>query len=232
MAEILSLSSATLPAQVAQRLRTMIIEGSIAAGAKLNERELCEQLNVSRTPLREAIRLLTAEGLVELRPQRGAVALKLSEQDVIDTFEVMAGLEAQSGELAAQRINEQQLAEIKALHYEMLAAYTRRHLAQYYALNAQIHRKISLAAANPVLARMYAQLNARLTALRFRSNQDESKWKQAVDEHSAILSALERRDGKEMRALLTIHLLNKRDVVLELMRTATRTAPKRRAGKQ
>jgi DNA-binding GntR family transcriptional regulator len=218
MAEILTLTRETLPTQAAQRLRTMIIEGAIAAGAKLNERELCAQLNISRTPLREAIRLLAAEGLVELLPQRGAVALALSEQDVIDTFEVMAGLEGQSGELAATRITEPQLAEIKALHYEMLAAYTRRDLAKYYARNAQIHAKINAAAANPILAQTYAQLNARITALRFRSNQDEVKWKRAVAEHKAMLTALEARDGAKLRALLMTHLQNKRDSVLELMR--------------
>jgi DNA-binding GntR family transcriptional regulator len=224
MADILTLSRETLPTQAAQRLRTMIIEGAIAAGAKLNERTLCERLNISRTPLREAIRLLAAEGLVELLPQRGAVALALSEQDVRDTFEVMAGLEAQSGELAALRITDAQLAEIKALHYEMLAAYTRRELAKYYTLNAQIHSKINAAAANPVLSNTYAQLNARITALRFRSNQDEVKWKRAVDEHSAMLVALEKRDGTKLRALLTTHLHNKRDAVLELMRNLSSAA--------
>lgn len=225
MGEILKLSAQTLPAQVVVRLRNMIIEGEIAAGAKLNERALCEKLQVSRTPLREAIRLLAAEGLVELLPQRGAVALKLSEQDIVHTFEVMAGLEAFSGELATARITEAQLAEIKALHYEMLAAYTRRHLGQYYALNAQIHGKINAAAANPVLTRTYNQLNARVTALRFRSNQDEAKWKRAVEEHCALLDALEKRDAVAVRNVLLTHLANKRDAVLELIRAQTQQVP-------
>jgi DNA-binding GntR family transcriptional regulator len=217
MGVILELSRQTLHHQAAQRLRAMIIEGDIAAGSKLKERELCLQLNVSRTPLREAIKMLASEGLVELLPQRGAIAIALSAQDVFDTFEVIAGLEAQSGALAAQRISEAELAEIKALHFEMLASYTRRDLARYYALNAQIHASINAAAKNPVLAKTYHQLNARITALRFRSNQDEQKWKRAVDEHHAMIAALEQRDGNALAAVLTRHLQHKRDAVLELM---------------
>jgi len=229
MSEIIELARQALPHQAAARLRAMLIEGAIAPGAKLNERELCEQLKISRTPLREAIKMLASEGLVELLPNRGAVALSLSEQDVIDTFEVMASLEAQSGELAAARITDAELAEIRALHFEMLAAYTRRDLPRYYALNAQIHACINAAAKNPVLARTYAQLNARLQALRFRSNQDGQKWQRAVNEHERMIDALTRRDGAAMRAVLVEHLNNKLDAVLDLMRTGqldrSRAAP-------
>lgn len=221
MAEIIELSQLALPHQAAQRLRGMLIEGVIAPGAKLNERELSEQLKISRTPLREAIKMLASEGLVELLPNRGAVALSLNEQDVMDTFEVMANLEAQSGELAAARITEAELAEIKALHYEMLASFTRRDLPRYYTLNAQIHVRINSAAKNPVLSRTYAQLNARLQALRFRSNQDGQKWQHAVREHEQMIAALEAHDSAAMRKVLTEHLNNKRDAVLELMRSGT-----------
>jgi DNA-binding GntR family transcriptional regulator len=93
-AEVIPIPRAALHEQVAQRLRQMLVEGRIAPGAKLNERELCELLNVSRTPLREAIKMLAAEGLVELLPNRGAIAVSLTEADVLNTFEVMAGLEA------------------------------------------------------------------------------------------------------------------------------------------
>jgi DNA-binding GntR family transcriptional regulator len=194
------------------------VENRIAPGAKLNERELCEVLNVSRTPLREAIKMLAAEGLVELVPNRGAVALALTEQDVLHTFEVIAGLEALSGELAAQRVSEAELAEIRAKHYEMLAAYSRRDLSAYYALNMQIHQAINAAARNPVLSATYQQVNARLQALRFRSNQDGAKWKRAVQEHEQMVEALAARDAAGMRQVLLAHLANKRDTVLEQLR--------------
>lgn len=221
MAEILSVPRQVLHQQAALRLRQLIVEGAIAPGAKLNERELAEQLQVSRTPLREAIKMLAAEGLVELLPNRGAVATLLSPQDVADTFEVIAGLEEQSGALAAQRIGEQELAEIRALHYEMLAAYTRRDLSTYYRLNAQIHDRINAAARNPVLTRTYRQVNARLQALRFRSNFDERKWQRAVAEHEAMVERLAARDAAGLRTLMRQHLEHKRDAVLEQMSAGT-----------
>jgi DNA-binding GntR family transcriptional regulator len=222
-ADVISIPRAALHEQVAQRLRQMLVEGRIAPGAKLNERELSEVLHVSRTPLREAIKRLAAEGLVELLPNRGAVAVTLSEADVLNTFEVMAGLEAMSGELAAQRITDEELAEIKALHFEMLAAYTRADLSAYYGLNAQIHRAINAAAKNPVLTATYNQVNARLQALRFRSNQDGAKWKRAVKEHEKMIEALSAHDADALRAVMLTHLDNKRDVVIDQLRRAAAT---------
>src|SRR5678815_2052676 len=206
MAKILAIPAGVLHLQVGTRLRQLIVEGAIAPGAKLNERALAEQLHVSRTPLREAIRMLAAEGLVDLLPNRGAVAAQLSAQSIADTFEVVAGLEGQSGELAAGRITEGELSEIRALHYEMLAAHTRRDLPTYYRLNATIHNQINAAARNPVLAHTYRTVNARLQALRFRSNLDESKWSRAVQEHERMIELLAARDGARLRKLLIAHV--------------------------
>lgn len=228
-AAILSIPGAALHQQVAHRLRQMLVENRIPPGAKLNERELSEVLQVSRTPLREAIRMLAAEGLVELLPNRGAIALALSEADILNTFEVMAGLEALSGELAAQRIEDSELDEIRALHYEMLAAYTRRDLPAYYALNARIHSAINAAAKNPVLTHTYNQVNARLQALRFRSNQDGEKWRRAMNEHEQMIAALAAHDAGAMRAVLMAHLQNKRDVVAEQIRASQANIEKAKA---
>jgi DNA-binding GntR family transcriptional regulator len=218
MAEIISIPRQVLHQEVAVRLRQRIVEGHLAPGAKLNERELSESLHVSRTPLREAIKMLAAEGLVELLHNRGAVVAQMSQQDVADTFEVIAGLEGQSGALAAQRITDDELAEIRALHYEMLAAYTRRDLPTYYSINAQIHTLINAAARNPVLTQTWRTVNARLQAMRFRSNVDEAKWKRAVKEHERMVELLAQRDANALRELMTQHLEHKRDAVLELMR--------------
>ena len=219
-AEILSIPRAALHGQVTHRLRQMLVENQIQPGAKLNERALCEGLNVSRTPLREAIKTLAAEGLVELLPNRGAVAASLSVEDVVHTFEVMACLEAQSGRMAAERITDQELAEIKALHFEMLAAFTRRDLSNYYRLNAAIHRAINAAAKNPILTATYEQVNARLQALRFKSNQDEEKWKCAVKEHEQMIDALDKKDAQTLQDVLLKHLNNKRDVVVMQLQAA------------
>lgn len=223
-AETVSAPRAALHHQVALSLRQMLVENRIAPGAKLNERELSVSLKVSRTPLREAIKMLAAEGLVELLPNRGAVAVELSDTDVLNTFEVMAALEAQSGELAAERITPAELAEIRAMHYEMLASYTRRDLPGYYQLNAAIHSAINAAAKNPVLSAVYKQVNARLQALRFRSNQDSDKWRAAVDEHEQMIKALAAHDGATMRSILLSHMAHKRDAVIRQLHAADKTA--------
>ncbi len=218
VAELLEIPRLALHEQVAARLRTLLVEGSIPPGGKLNERELCERLRVSRTPLREAIKLLAAEGLVDLLPNRGAVAVKLSEADILHAFEMLAELEGMSGELAAERMTEAELAELRALHYEMLACHARRDLSGYYRLNALIHTAINNAAKNPLLSKTYREINARVQSLRFRTNQDAAKWQRAVHEHEVMLEALAARDAARLRTLLIEHLLRKRDAVLELLR--------------
>jgi DNA-binding GntR family transcriptional regulator len=217
MAEIIEISRLALHDQVAHRLRAMLVEGRIPPGAKLNERELCAQLRVSRTPLREAIKMLAGEGLVDLLPHRGAIAVKLDEADVRHTFELLAALEGMAGELAAQRITDPELAELRAMHYEMLACFARRELAGYYRINAKIHAAINDAAKNPVLTDTYRSVNARVQFLRFRTNQNEGKWKEAVKEHEQMLAALETHDASVLRKTLVEHVLHKRDTVLALM---------------
>jgi DNA-binding GntR family transcriptional regulator len=218
MAEIIEIARVALHDQVVARLRTMLVEGRIAPGAKLNERELSALLRVSRTPLREAIKLLASEGMVDLLPNRGAVAVKLTEADILNTFEVLAGLEAMAGELAAERMSEEELAEVRAMHFEMLASFTRRDLSNYYRLNALIHAAINRAARNPVLTSTYQSINARVQSLRFRTNQNEAKWSRAMQEHEVMIQALQAHDGAAMRQVLVKHLLNKRDTIIDLLR--------------
>ncbi len=201
--------------EVAERLRGLITEGELAPGARLNERVLCERLGVSRTPLREAFRMLAAERLVELSPNRGASVVALSRSDVEGLFELMGALEALSGELAAARRTEAELDEIRALHFEMLAAHARRDLSAYYALNRRIHRAINRCARNAALTETYDSINTRIQNQRFRSNFNREKWDAAVREHHAMLAALEAGDGPALRRMLEAHLRHKRDAVLE-----------------
>jgi DNA-binding GntR family transcriptional regulator len=205
---------ATLSHTATARLRDMIVEGRIAAGARLNERVLTEELQVSRTPLREAFKILAGEGLVELQPQRGAVVATLAVADIEAAFEVMADLEGLAGELAAARIEPHELAEIRALQFDMLASHARRDLRGYFRANMGIHAKINAAAKNPVLTETFQRLNQRIYSTRYRSNLSHERWDQAIAEHTAILRLLEARDGAGLRALLTRHLLNKRDAIV------------------
>ena len=210
-------NSPSLHEAIFQKLRSLLVEGAIAPGSKLNERELAERLHVSRTPIREAIRRLAADGLVELIANRGAIAVQLSLADVIHTFDVIAQLEGYSGELAAKNISDATLSELEALQYEMMASYARRDLSSYYKLNLGIHHLINQAANNPVLSQLFTQVNARIEALRFRSNQNGVKWEKAVEEHQEMIDALKARDSERMRKVMIQHVMNKRDVVIELL---------------
>lgn len=203
-----------LASAVTAKLRDMIVEGVLPPGTRLNERVLCEQLVVSRTPLREAFKTLAVEGLIDLLPNRGAVVAQMSIEDIEQTFEVMGALEGLSGQLACERISDEEVAEIRALHYEMLAAHARRDLPTYYRINHMIHDRINAAANNAVLTQTYLQINARIQSLRFRSNFNHDKWDHAVKEHSEMLAALEKRDSEALRNVLQQHLINKRDIVI------------------
>jgi DNA-binding GntR family transcriptional regulator len=212
--------SGTLPSVIGDRLREMIIEGELAPGTRLNERALCDRLGVSRTPLREAFRLLASDGLVEMQPNRGALVVALSDADIRDNFELMGALEALAGELACARITEDELVEIKALTFQMLACHARRDLPAYYHLNRQIHDRINRAARNASLTQTYSTLNLRIQSLRFRSNFDDDKWARAARDHEQMVAALEAHDGVALAAILRHHLREKGNAVLESMRAA------------
>ncbi|HTD07194.1 GntR family transcriptional regulator [Undibacterium sp.] len=208
---------------VVEHLRNLIVEGTLSPGTKLNERELCETLGISRTPLREAMKVLGAEGLVEILPNRGASVSRMTETEIWETFELMSGLEALSGELACERITPVELAEIKALHYAMLSCKAQNDLPGYYSRNQAIHNKINEAARNSVLRQTYIAMNRRLQALRFKSNFKVDKWDSAVHDHEEMIKALDARDGKQLAAVLRRHLLDKRDAVLSVVSAAEST---------
>jgi DNA-binding GntR family transcriptional regulator len=199
---------------VVEHLRSFIIEGTLGAGTKLNERELCETLGISRTPLREALKVLAAEGLIEISPNRGASVARMSELEIREAFELMSGLEAFAGELACERITADELDEIKALHYAMIVCKNQNDLPGYYQRNRAIHDLINLAARNSALRQTYMALNWRIQALRFRSNLQTPKWDRAVHDHEDMIQALEARDGKRLSAILRQHLLAKRDALM------------------
>jgi DNA-binding GntR family transcriptional regulator len=211
----IAIARTSLHEEVAERIRELLTEGLLLPGSKLNERILAAQLNVSRTPLREALKLLAGERLIELHPNRGASVARLERNDIEHLFELMAALEALAGELAASRRTESELTELRALHFEMLAAHARRDLQAYYRINRDIHQLINRCARNPVLSETYDSVNLRIQSLRFQSNYNVRKWDRAVEEHEAMLKAMADRDASGMRSLLEGHLRNKLQVVLE-----------------
>ncbi|HEY1857671.1 GntR family transcriptional regulator [Acidocella sp.] len=204
-------SKASLHDEVLARLRDYIVEGNLSDGARIPERELCTQFGVSRTPLREALKVLASEGLVDLLPNRGARVRALRAEDYKELFDVMGGLEALAGRLACESMSQAQYAEIEALHHEMYGFYLRRDLHEYFRSNQEIHQKIVDAAGNRALTGMYATVAGQIRRLRYAANLDakRDRWAEAVREHEAILDALRRRAGAELSDILFKHLRNK-----------------------
>jgi DNA-binding GntR family transcriptional regulator len=200
------------------RLRDMIVEGELAPGTRLRERELTEWLGVSRTPLREALKVLAAERLIELTPNRGARIASLSEDDIQHMFELMGAFEGLAGRLAAARASEADLLELQAMHLQMRAHYVRKDLPAYFRLNQAIHRRIVAAAGNPLLTHSYDQLAGRIRRPRFLASQwSAQRWAQAIEEHEGIMAALAARDGALVSRLLEAHLAHKAEALLRHM---------------
>ncbi|WP_334362466.1 GntR family transcriptional regulator [Bradyrhizobium sp. AZCC 1578] len=193
----------------------MLLDGEIPPGARIPERDLCEKLQISRTPLREALKVLAAEGLVQLLPNRGSRAATLTDKDMRDLFEVCQGLEALAGELACERITDADIAEVAAVHATMVRHYGDRDLLQYYRCNRTIHEAIIAAAGNPVLSGLYESVTARIRRARYVTPMTPRRWALAVQEHEAILNALQRRDGVGLSHILRAHLRHKREEVLQ-----------------
>lgn len=199
-----------LPNQVVKRLRKLIFDGELKAGARVPEKMLSEQFGVSRTPLREAFKILATEGLIKLLPHRGAIVARLTGEDLDHMFPVLEAIEGLAGELACRKISDSEIAEIRSLHDRMLECFNKRRRAEYFRLNQLIHEKIIVAAANPVLSNVYSGLSERIRRARFMANISDDIWKQAAKDHVSILKALLKRDGKRLSRLLKKHLEHKR----------------------
>jgi DNA-binding GntR family transcriptional regulator len=208
---------ASLHDEILSRLRDYLVEGNIPDGSRIPERQLCEMLGISRTPLREALKVLASEGLVDLLPNRGARVRHLSEQDLGELFDIMGGLEGLAGRLACEHITDEEIAEIERLHYEMYGYYLHRDMPGYFNANQRIHQKIVDASRNATLRDTYANFAGRIRRIRYSANfaRRRERWGEAMREHESILEALRRRAGSELSDILFRHLRNKQIAAIE-----------------
>lgn len=206
----------TLHSEVLSLLRDYVVEGVLADGARIPERELCERFGISRTPLREALKVLAAEGLLELLPNRGARVRSLAPEEIGELFDLMGGLESLAGRLACERISDADFSAIEILHQNMYISYLRGDRHGYFSCNQQIHAAIFAAAGNGVLSTAALSLQARLRRVRFGANLDSQgkRWSEAVREHELILDALRRRAGQDLAEILFDHLRSTKEAVL------------------
>lgn len=206
--------------ELTERIRGKIVSGELAPGQKIPEKELCEQFGVSRTPLREALKVLASEGIVALRPNRGAVVRSLTIEELEEVFPVMGALEALSGEIACRSITDKEVNAIRRMHAKMVAHWRQGELQDYFRLNQAIHEAILEATRNETLKSIYRGLSGRLLSARYIANMSPERWAQAVEEHEAILQALDAREGARLADILRSHLANKLATVKEWLRQA------------
>ena len=211
---------APLHVQVAERLRIAIDSGELAPGARLNEVELCNDMGVSRTPLREAIRSLATEGLVELQPNRGAIVSVISREDVTEILPIMASLEGLGGRLAAVKMEREKILQVRNIHNQMIGHYRNGAVDDYFETNRLIHELITEGSGNQTLVDTINNLSAKVRRARFSAHMTAESWAKAVAEHEEIIDALESRDSDRLEAVLIQHIETKRTTIIGALRNA------------
>jgi DNA-binding GntR family transcriptional regulator len=179
----------------------------------LNEAALCERFGISRTPLREAIKLLAAEGLVDLLPNRGARVACLSNSEIDEILQVVGALESLAGELASQRISDEEMSAIEAANLDMVEAWKAKNYPRYFERNREIHEAIITAAGNSALETVYRNLSGRVQRARFSAHKTEEQWQRAIDDHNLMIILLKRRDGAALSQLMRDHIKSKKAII-------------------
>ncbi|WP_298429093.1 GntR family transcriptional regulator [uncultured Jannaschia sp.] len=210
---IRTIAKRSLHDQAVEQIRDLIIEGHLEPGHRIDEAVLIVKLGISRTPFREALRTLAAEGLIEIRPSRGSVVRKLSADEVRGMLELQAHLEAFAGRLACARASDAEIDELLEIHDRMMALYEARDRLPYYKLNQAFHTRLSEITGNEALAETQRSLQARLKRIRFIGNRQEDFWQAAVEEHAEMAEALRARDGERLAETMERHLTNTWDRV-------------------
>lgn len=198
---------------IVSRVRDMIIEGVLAPGTRIHEGNLGRELGVSRTPLRESLKFLASEGLIELAPGRGAVVRHFTPKDVQDSLLVIGELEALAGRLACRNATAEQIAEVRDLHDRMIELYKAKDRLPYFKLNQNIHSTILRLSGNESLVYVHGILQARLRRIRYIGHEGPEKWAGAVADHEEIIKALEARNADRLAKMLAAHMKNAWDRV-------------------
>lgn len=196
----------SLPDQIVETLREMIIQGTLPEGAKVPVAALAQELSVSQTPLREALKVLAADSLVELLPNRGAIVAHYTSEDARHLFQVLAGLESLGAELATQCMTVDDLATLEEMHARMRICFVQREKEAYFNLNSAIHERIILLSGNPMLRDLHARLMFRASRGRYLAIEDTQRWVQAMDEHEMLMESLRDRNAAAAASIWRQHL--------------------------
>ncbi len=199
--------------EVAANLREEIFAGRLAPGSFVDEAALCTRLQISRTPLREALKVLTAEGLLRHEPRRGCFVSEVTQRDLDDIFPVIALLEGRCAFEAARNANDADIAALAVLH-DKLERHAKAHrINEYYATNFAIHEAIILLADNRWLAQVIGDLRKILKLARLQQLHAPGRLEQSLSEHLAVFAALKARDSEGAEAAMRTHLNRQREAL-------------------
>ena len=201
----------------ARKLRALIVRGDLLPGEPLLEVNLSEALGISRTPLREALKQLAAEGLVELQLNRSAVVAPLRREELTELFEAVSGIERCAAELAAVRMTAQDVERLEALQTRIERHHDCGELRDYFEVNQQIHGVIVGFARNSVLKASHDALLPRVERARLFALSADGRWEESVREHKQILAALKARDAERAGQLLAHHVRRTGDIVADTL---------------
>ncbi len=212
------LVSNSLHDEVAARLRERIFAGELTPGMFLDEVRLAEQLAISRTPLREALKVLTVEGLVRHEPRRGCFVAEVTEQDLDEIFPVIALLEGRCAFEAARNATDADLQALEALHDKLGRHARAKRINAYYEANFAIHEAIIALAGNRWLAMVITDLRKIVKLARLQQLHAPGRLEQSLSEHLAVFAALKARDAEGADAAMRTHLTRQRVALRELAR--------------
>ncbi|MEL7174023.1 MAG: GntR family transcriptional regulator [Pseudomonadota bacterium] len=210
-----------LALDIASRLRRDILRGRLPPGQPIKEREYAAEMAVSRTPMREAIRLLAQEGLVTLRPSRSPLVARPSTDEIIGALQVLRALETLSGELVCAVATDAQIAEIRALAEHFAALPDDTDPLELFEEDMAFHVAIARASGNKAIAETHAAFLARLWRVRYLTGHQQRRRPRVLKQHAEIVTAFEARDAERAKAVIYAHLddltLNIDDVYAEVL---------------
>jgi len=204
--------------EVADLLRDQIFDGDLAPGSFIDEVALCSRLKISRTPLREALKVLAAEGLVRHEPRRGSFVNQITEQDMDEIFPVIALLEGRCAFEAARNASDADIAALDTLHTRLQEHAQAKRIKDYYATNYTIHEAIITLANNRWLAQAIADLRKILKLARQQQLYAPGRLEQSLGEHLTIYAALRARDAEGADAAMREHITRQREALRVLAR--------------
>lgn len=207
--------------EVAAKLRERIFSGALVPGGFIDEPALCAELSISRTPLREALKVLTAEGLVRHEPRRGCFVRQVTEQDLDEIFPVIALLEGRCAYEAARNATDADLQALDQLHERLQRNAGARRITEYYETNFAIHEAIIVLANNRWLAQVIGDLRKIVKLARLQQLHAPGRLEQSLSEHMAVYAALKARDAEGAEAAMRTHLTRQRVALRDLARHQT-----------